>query len=91
MKFWQKRYWDHIIRNDADLETRLHYIHYNPVKHGYVLKPENWPYSSYEHWRDRGAYHDRWGWTLPDALKDCDVAGEPSERSHDPGWHRLSR
>ncbi|MGB8983510.1 MAG: transposase, partial [Anaerolineales bacterium] len=36
MKFWQKRFWDHVIRDDRDFENHLHYIHFNPVKHGYV-------------------------------------------------------
>lgn len=34
MKFWQKRFWDHVICDDRDFENHLHYIHYNPVKHG---------------------------------------------------------
>ncbi len=63
--FWQRRYWDHVICNQDDLEHHLHYIHYNPVKHGYVAKPEEWVNSSYCHWRQRGAYPDQWGWSLP--------------------------
>lgn len=47
MKFWQKRYWDHLIRDEEDFENHLHYIHYNPVKHGLVGKPEDWPHSSF--------------------------------------------
>lgn len=39
MKFWQKRFWDHVIRDDRDFENHLHYIHFNPVKHGYVRDP----------------------------------------------------
>jgi len=34
--FWQKRFWDHVIRSELDLENHIHYIHFNPVKHGYV-------------------------------------------------------
>lgn len=68
MKFWQKRYWDHIIRSEDDFANHLHYIHYNPVKHGYVSRPEDWPHSSFLQWKARGIYPDEWGWNLPDAL-----------------------
>ena len=43
---WQHRYWEHLIRDDWDFEQHVHYIHYNPVKHGYVLRPIDWQYSS---------------------------------------------
>jgi len=56
VKFWQKRFWDHVIRNDRDLENHLHYIHFNPVKHGYVEDPRDWKYSSYTAWEERGLY-----------------------------------
>ena len=36
---WQKRFWDHVIRDERDFENDIHYIHYNPVKHGYVDDP----------------------------------------------------
>jgi putative transposase len=42
LKFWQKRFWDHIIRDERDLENHLHYIHFNPVKHGLIVDPRNW-------------------------------------------------
>ena len=50
LKFWQKRFWEHVIRDDRDLENHLHYIHLNPVKHGYVKNPRDWEYSSYAEW-----------------------------------------
>lgn len=68
MKFWQKRYWDHVIRHEAEFATRLDYIHFNPVKHRLVHRPEQWPYSSYSAWQQRGAYPEAWGWTLPATL-----------------------
>ena len=43
---WQRRYWEHQIRDDDDLERHIDYIHFNPVKHGYVGSPVEWPYSS---------------------------------------------
>lgn len=45
-RIWQARFWEHQIRNSADLENHINYIHYNPVKHGYVNRPSNWEYSS---------------------------------------------
>jgi len=43
---WQRRYWEHQVRDDGDLERHIDYIHFNPVKHGYVAAPVEWPYSS---------------------------------------------
>jgi len=65
LKFWQKRFWDHIIRDERDFERHLDYIHYNPVKHRVVARPEDWLHSSFLRWKDRGAYPEEWGWTEP--------------------------
>jgi putative transposase len=46
-KIWQRRFWEHLIKDDNDLHRHMDYIHYNPVKHGYVRRPEEWEYSSY--------------------------------------------
>lgn len=43
---WQRRFWEHLIRDEKDYEHHLNYIHFNPVKHGYVTRPADWPYSS---------------------------------------------
>lgn len=43
---WQRRYWEHQIRDDLDLQRHIDYIHYSPVKHGYVTQASDWPYSS---------------------------------------------
>ena len=50
LKLWQARFWDHVIRDERDLERHVDYIHYNPVKHGYVQRPEDWAQSTYGHW-----------------------------------------
>jgi putative transposase len=42
---WQRRFWEHTVRNDADFAARFDYIHYNPVKHGWVKRARDWPYS----------------------------------------------
>lgn len=65
MKFWQKRFWDHVIRDDRDFENHLHYIHLNPVKHGYVKDPRDWKDSSYIEWEKRGLYPPAFGWDEP--------------------------
>lgn len=72
MRFWQPRYWDHVIRDEDDFERHIHYIHYNPVKHGYVRKPEDWPNSSFLDWKQKGYYPEQWGWSLPTVLLDFD-------------------
>jgi putative transposase len=58
---WQRRYWDHAIRNDNDLARHIDYIHYNPVKHGYVAQVCDWPYSSFHRYIARGVLPTDWG------------------------------
>ncbi len=43
---WQRRFWEHLIRDELDFERHVDYIHYNPVKHGYVTRPVDWQFSS---------------------------------------------
>ena len=43
---WQRRYWEHLIRADDDLARQVDYVHYNPLKHGYVSCAADWPHSS---------------------------------------------
>jgi putative transposase len=45
--FWQRRFWEHTIRDDFDLQRHVEYIHFNPVKHGHVRQVKDWPYSSF--------------------------------------------
>ena len=44
---WQRRYWEHAIRDEADLEAHVNYVHFNPVKHGHVAEMDDWPYSTW--------------------------------------------
>ncbi len=44
---WQRRYWEHTLRDDADFARHADYIHFNPVKHGHVARVRDWPYSSF--------------------------------------------
>lgn len=43
---WQRRFWEHHIRDQTDLDTHLRYCWFNPVKHGFVENPLDWPFSS---------------------------------------------
>ena len=58
---WQRRYWEHLIRNEEDWRRHMDYIHYNPVKHGLVKSPVEWPYSSFHRYVKHGAYDSDWG------------------------------
>ncbi len=61
--FWQQRYWEHRIRDEADLHRHLDYIHFNPVKHRLARCPHAWPYSSFRRYVRSGAYPADWGCT----------------------------
>lgn len=58
---WQRRFWEHQIRSDEDWQRHMDYIHYNPVKHGYVDAPVNWQWSSFNKWVRHGVYAPDWG------------------------------
>lgn len=47
---WQRRFWEHQIRDESDLTHHIQYVHFNPVKHGLVQDPKDWPFSSYHRW-----------------------------------------
>lgn len=48
---WQRRFWEHLIRDEDDLERHVNYIHFNPVKHSHVLDPDDWLYSTWHDWK----------------------------------------
>src|SRR6185312_4219843 len=58
---WQRRYWEHVIRDEKDLNQHIDYIHYNPVKHGLVQSVQEWPYSSYHQYVKTGKLPINWG------------------------------
>jgi putative transposase len=58
---WQRRFWEHQIRDDNDLQRHVDYIHYNPVKHGYVQRVRDWEYSSFQRYVKQGHYPIDWG------------------------------
>jgi putative transposase len=58
---WQRRYWEHLIRYDEYYARHVEYIHYNPVKHGYVVRAVDWPYSSIHRYIEAGMMDHDWG------------------------------
>ena len=58
---WQRRYWEHVIRDDADLSRHVDYIHFNPVKHGLVSRVCDWPNSSFHRYVKGGLLSIDWG------------------------------
>ncbi len=58
---WQNRFWEHLIHSDEDFSNHIEYIHYNPVKHGFVAAPRDWPHSSFHGFVASGDYESDWG------------------------------
>lgn len=57
---WQRRYWEHTIRNDLDFEKHVDYIYWNPVKHGYVDRVSDRRHSTFHHFVEQGVYPVDW-------------------------------
>ena len=72
---WQRRFWEHQIRDDRDYEKHVEYIHWNPVKHGYAKNVKDWPYSSFHRFVERGIYPPDWGSEF-ETKQDSDGYGE---------------
>jgi putative transposase len=58
---WQRRYWEHTVRDDLDLARHIEYVHYNPVKHGHVARVCDWPYSTFHRYVRNEIYPADWG------------------------------
>jgi putative transposase len=61
LTFWQRRFWEHRIRDDLDFERHTDYIHYNPVKHGQVTSPLEWKHSTFHRFVKESVYAADWG------------------------------
>lgn len=72
---WQRRYWEHVIRDDRDYAAHMNYIHFNPVKHGLVEVPGDWPFSTFHRGVAAGLYPADW---IPQTVEPAEV-GEPVE------------
>lgn len=80
---WQRRFWEHTVRDANDLRDHVHYIHWNPVKHGVASCSHAWPHSSFHAYVERGWADPAWGCscrvdaaTQPD-MAAVEDAGEP--------------
>jgi len=70
---WQRRYWEHVIRDEQDYAAHVDYVHFNPVKHGLVGHVADWPYSTCNRSVARGLYPPDWAYPDDDAIQ----CGEP--------------
>lgn len=73
---WQRRFWEHLVRDEADLNRHLDYIHYNPVRHGLARCPHDWPASSFRKWVSSRHYDARW----------CCACDDTTRRPPDFAW-----
>jgi putative transposase len=58
---WQRRFWEHTVRDENDFSRHVDYIHYNPVKHGWTNAAKDWPFSSFHRYVRRGLLPEDWG------------------------------
>jgi putative transposase len=61
---WQRRFWEHSIRDDQDYAAHVDYVHINPFKHGLTTSVRAWPYSSFHRFVERGIYSMDWAGSL---------------------------
>ena len=66
---WQRRFWEHTIRDENDLMRHIDYIHYNPVKHGLVSQVSDWPHSSFHRYVKTGALAKDWGGSIASTMR----------------------
>src|SRR5690606_22525515 len=77
---WQRRYWEHLIRDEVDLQRHVDYIHFNPVKHGHVPRAVDWKYSSIHRAIRNGQISAEWEGSARDG--DCHEMGEAEDCSN---------
>lgn len=73
---WQRRFWEHLIRDETDFERHMDYIHYNPVRHGHVIRPLDWQWSSFHRYVRNGWYEHHWGAEEPVSIRTLNQTGE---------------
>lgn len=69
---WQRRYWEHLIRDEADFRAHMDYVHINPLKHGLVDAVKDWPYSTFHRLVERGIYPADWAGGYESGLEYAD-------------------
>ena len=65
---WQRRYWEHLIRDDQDFAAHMDYVHVNPLKHGLVKRVGDWPFSTFHHLVAQGVYPADWAGGFEDEI-----------------------
>ena len=73
---WQRRFWEHTIRDQEDYNRHFDYIHFNPVKHGYVQNVIDWPWSTFHRYLSKGIYDPDWGNISLNERLDLNTIGE---------------
>lgn len=58
---WQRRYWEHVVRDEDDLQRHVDYVHFNPVRHGHAARVADWPYSPFHREVAAGRLPRDWG------------------------------
>jgi putative transposase len=76
LTLWQRRFWEHTIRNERDFARHVDYIHFNPVKHGLVSRVSDWPHSSFHRYVHEGVLPLDWGGDMGEGEGNF---GEPRE------------
>jgi putative transposase len=74
LALWQRRFWEHTIRDEKDFEKHVDYIHFNPIKHGLVERVRDWPHSSFHRYVQQGLLAEDWAGNIGD------VTGRYGER-----------
>ena len=75
LALWQRRFWEHTIRDDRDFARHVDYVHFNPVKHGLAQRVCDWPYSSFRRYVREGLLPDDWAGDVSEHEADF---GEPT-------------
>ena len=76
LALWQRRFWEHTIRDESDFARHVDYIHFNPVKHGLVARVHDWPHSSFHRYVREGLLPEDWGGNATEVMGDF---GEPND------------
>lgn len=63
---WQRRFWEHTIKDESDYQKHLDYIYWNPVRHGHVSSVNEWPFSTFHRDVQAGLYDEGWGFDFKD-------------------------
>jgi len=75
---WQRRFWEHLIRDEKDLAAHVDYIHCNPARHGWVRQVIDWPHSSFHRYARLGVYPP--DWAMAGDLRGFDLEGNRERR-----------